>query len=39
LSPGGSILAGGEVIAAEGEQVIDLIVSGEEALGDGFMVA
>ena len=33
LSPGGSILAGGEVIAAEVEQVVDLIVSGEEALG------
>src|SRR5215207_10072533 len=33
LGPGGSILVGGEVIAAEGEQVIDLIVSGEKALG------
>src|SRR3954469_8658710 len=33
LGPGGSILAGGEVIAAEMEQVVDLIVSGEEALG------
>ena len=33
LGSGGAILAGGEVIAAEVEQVIDLIVSGEEALG------
>jgi len=33
LGPGGSILAGGAVIAAEVEQVVDLIVSGEEALG------
>src|SRR3954470_9767979 len=32
LGPGGSILAGGAVIAAEVEQVVDLIVSGEEAL-------
>jgi hypothetical protein len=33
LGPGGAILTGGEVIAAEVEQVVDLIVSGEEALG------
>src|SRR5829696_1735455 len=33
LGPGGSILAGGEVIAAEVEEVGNLIVSGEEALG------
>src|SRR4051794_4610153 len=33
LGPGGSILTGGPVIAAEVEQVVDLIVSGEEALG------
>ena len=33
LGPGGSILTGGEVIAAEVEEVVDLIVSGEEALG------
>src|SRR3954463_4682257 len=32
LGPGGSILAGGAVIAAEGEEVGNLIVSGEEAL-------
>ena len=32
LGPGGSILVGGEVIAAEVEQVGNLIVSGEEAL-------
>src|SRR5215207_3983393 len=32
LGPGGSILDGGEVLAAEVEQVVDLIVSGEEAL-------
>src|SRR3954452_25585077 len=32
LGPGGSILAGGEVIAAEVEQVVDLVVGGEEAL-------
>ena len=31
--PGGSILGGGAVIAAEIKQVIDLIMSGEEALG------
>src|SRR3954447_25971362 len=33
LGSGGSILDGGAVIAAEVEQVVDLIVSGEEALG------
>ena len=33
LGPGGSILAGGAVIAAEVEEVVDLVVSGEEALG------
>src|SRR5215204_5042885 len=33
LGPGGSIRVGGEVIAAEVEQVADLVVSGEEALG------
>ena len=33
LGPGGAILTGGAVIAAEVEQVVDLIVSGEEALG------
>src|SRR3954452_12805442 len=33
LGPGGSILVSGKVIAAEVEQVVDLIVSGEEALG------
>jgi hypothetical protein len=33
LGSGGSILDGGDVIAAEVEQVIDLIVSREEALG------
>ena len=32
LGPGGSVLGGGAVIAAEMEQVIDLIMSGEEAL-------
>src|SRR3954447_18341380 len=32
LGSGGSILAGREVIAAEVEQVVDLVVSGEEAL-------
>src|SRR3954469_20313272 len=32
LGSGGSILGGGAVIAAEVEQVVDLIVSGEEAL-------
>jgi hypothetical protein len=33
LGSGGSILGGRAVIAAEVEQVVDLIVSGEEALG------
>jgi hypothetical protein len=33
LGSGGSILAGGAVIAAEVEQVTDLVVSGEKALG------
>jgi len=33
LGPGGSILGGWEVIAAEVEEIVDLIVSGEEALG------
>jgi len=33
LGSGGSILAGGEVIATEVEQVVDLVVSGEKALG------
>ena len=32
LGPGGSILAGRAVIAAEVEQVVDLIVGGEKAL-------
>src|SRR5215217_4861750 len=32
LGSGGSILDGGAVIAAEVEQVVDLIVGGEEAL-------
>src|SRR3954454_10189629 len=33
LGPGGSILAGGAVIAAEVGQVVDPVVGGEEALG------
>ena len=33
LGPGSSILGGGEVIAAEVEQVVDLAVSGEKPLG------
>jgi len=33
LGSGGSILVGGEVITAEVEEIVDLIVSGEEALG------
>src|SRR3954464_14570857 len=33
LGSGGSILVGGAVIAAEVEEIVDLIVSGEEALG------
>jgi hypothetical protein len=32
LGPGGSTLAGGDVIAAEMKEVIDLVVGGEEAL-------
>ena len=32
LGPGGSIRVGGAVIAAEVEEIVDLIVSGEEAL-------
>ena len=32
LGPGGSILGGGAVIAAEVEQVVDLIMDGEKAL-------
>jgi hypothetical protein len=32
LGPGGSVLGGREVIAAEVEQGVDLIVGGEEAL-------
>ena len=33
LGPGGSVLGGRAVIAAEVEEIVDLIVSGEEALG------
>jgi hypothetical protein len=33
LASGSSILGGGAVIAAEVEEVVDLVVSGEEALG------
>jgi hypothetical protein len=33
LGPGGSIVRGGKVIAAEVEEVVDLIVGGEETLG------
>ena len=33
LGSGGLILAGGDVIAAEVEEVVDLIVGREEALG------
>jgi hypothetical protein len=33
LCPSGSIWDSGEVIAAEVEQVVDLIVGGEKALG------
>ena len=33
LGPGGSVLSGWEVIAAEVEQVVDLIVGGEKPLG------
>ena len=30
--PGGSIIAGGDVVAAEMKEVVDLVVGGEEAL-------
>ena len=33
LGPGGSILVGGDVVAAEVEEVVDPIVGREEALG------
>src|SRR3954466_12558204 len=33
LGPGGAILAGGEVIAAEVEEIVDPVMGGEEALG------
>ena len=33
LGSGGSVLSGGAVVAAEVEEIVDLIVSGEEALG------
>jgi len=33
LGPGGSIVRGGKVIAAEVEEVVDLIVGREETLG------
>jgi hypothetical protein len=33
LGAGGAILIGGDVVAAEMEEVIDLVVGGEEALG------
>src|SRR3954470_10297940 len=33
LGPGGSIRAGGAVIAAEVEEIVDPVVGGEEALG------
>ena len=32
LGPGGSILIGGDVVAAEMKEVVDLVVSGEETL-------
>ena len=32
LGPGGSILIGGDVVAAEVEQVVDLVMGGEKAL-------
>ena len=32
LGPGGSILDGGDVVAAEVEEIVDLVVSREEAL-------
>src|SRR4051794_3845786 len=33
LGPGGSILGGGAVIAAEMEEIVDPVMGGEEALG------
>ena len=33
LGPGGAILTGGEVVAAEVEQVVDPLVGGEETTG------
>jgi hypothetical protein len=33
LGPGGSILDGGDVVAAEVEQIVDPVMSAEEALG------
>jgi hypothetical protein len=33
LGPGGSILDGGAVIAAEVEEIVDPIMGGEKALG------
>jgi hypothetical protein len=32
LGPGGAILIGGDVVAGEMKEVVDLVVSGEEAL-------
>jgi hypothetical protein len=32
-APGGPVLGGGEAVAAEVEEVADLVVGGEEALG------
>ena len=33
VRPGGAVLAGGDVVAAEVEEVVDLVVGGEETLG------
>ena len=33
LGPGGSILDGGDVVATEVEEIVDLVMGGEEALG------
>src|SRR3954466_10496293 len=33
LGPGGSVLGGGAVIAAEVEEIVDPVMGGEEALG------
>ena len=33
LGPGGAILGGGAVIAAEMEEIVDPVMGGEEALG------